>query len=120
MAYCRWSSDNWNSDVYVFEHYNGLYCIMVRGSVYPKEFPVKPNAGEMGEEEYAQKLREYGKLLVEVKMEKFDMPLAGQTIELSSLPQLYEKLIWMQQSGYNVPQFALDTIFKEMKEMEHG
>lgn len=120
VSYCRWSSDKGNSDVYVYEHFNGQFVIMVREQKFPEDFPKAPTGLEKESEDYAKAVRDYGKLLTEVEMVKLDLPLAGQEIRLDTLEEVYQKLAWMKGEGYRVPQFALDNILKEIGESENG
>lgn len=39
MSYCRWSSDAFKSDLYVYEHVGGYWAIHVAGSRYVGDVP---------------------------------------------------------------------------------
>lgn len=121
MIYCRFSSDEGDSHVYAFENTEGKYMILVCQNVFPDGFPRPPSALNTTPEEYAAQVRGYGKLLQDVRMETFTMPLAGQSLMYDTLGELQVQLTWMKQEGYLVPQSALDAIAQQLSEGEkHG
>ena len=113
MSYCRWSSDNWQCDIYCYESDQG-YVIHVAGvrPEMPKtkidyscaESMVKTFKAQMQEIEDGER--------IPLK----DYPSAGESYCLSTLQELMDKLLELQEEGLNVPGYVFDTIAEEMAE----
>ena len=62
MSYCRYSSDNWMCDVYVYEAADGV-CVHVAGSRYVTPIPKLPSWNDVSSEEYWKVYKEQMKTL---------------------------------------------------------
>ena len=82
MSYCRWSSDDFKSDVYAFAHSDGGYETMISDCRQGNE----PTPG----------------------------PHAGKSFNDPTLETFRERLLWLREQGYCVPQKAIDRIDREL------
>jgi len=84
MAYCRWSSDNFQSDVYVYEDIDGTWITHVAGS----------------------------RIVGEVR-EKITLPHAGETFSDAGPGEAAETLLRLRSLGYYVPVYAIEALRDE-------
>ena len=119
MSYCRWSSDDWMCDVYVYEAEDG-FTIHVAGSKYVTEIPKVPSMPHNGTEEqwadWFQKYNHQMEVVKNAKMEKIGGPYDGQDFIFITIQEAYNKLKDIKEHGYNVPQFVFDNMQDEITE----
>jgi hypothetical protein len=112
MSYCRWSSENFTSDVYVYENIHGGWTTHVAGYRYVNFEPCPPldptNAGTIVKSLDAQKL-----WLSEAILQKINLPNAGKTFSDSTPGDCAATLENLREEGFNVPQYAIDTLMEE-------
>jgi hypothetical protein len=118
MAYCRWSSDNWRSDVYVYESDQGI-AIHVAGMRYVGERPegswIKEKDGKLVvDEDFALRSRQW---LETADMVAIGGPSDGDTYACDHAEAL-ETLARLRREGYHVPQHVIDEIREELEEMK--
>lgn len=143
MSYCRWSSDNFRSDVYVYENVSGYWTTHVAGRrrLIPPipEFPYRwmPKFG--GEYSPAERRvvyptgvarlcaaafftivsgwnrLHYASLRV-IPSRPLNLPHDGETFNDPSPGECAKTLILLRNLGYHVPQFALEALRAEAQE----
>lgn len=111
MSYCRWSSDNFKCDLYVYKHVNGGWTTHVIN-----------NRLKVSEEEYARyidkMLAEGNASLAEECFEPLNLPHAGETFSDPTLEALKERLLYLRGLGYRFPDYVLERIDREITEGE--
>lgn len=116
MSYCRWSCDKFQSDVYAYEDCTGGYTIHV-AEVHPvsvehiPEFePLKwLEEGTVGENH-----SKYMDAVKQIEYKKIGLMYDGETLHASDIYDLKEKLEWLKQVGYHVPESAFEMIWDEI------
>jgi hypothetical protein len=146
MSYCRWSSDNWKSDVYVYEGDVGYVIHVASRRRARSPIPTLPlrTLGRMvswlGQEydvirqrfEYPSRHRAFvAKLLFwawslshrlslwhlgNIPLVKIGLPADGETFVLDCPLACWEKLVELRAMGYHVPYYALDQLLSEAAE----
>jgi len=116
MSYCRFSSDGFTSDAYVYESVMGGYAVHFakKKRVFSEEFPelsIKDDAETFKEKIEAQKLA-----LKTSKMESIENKYAGKSFNISSLKELYWLLQDAEKHGMRIPKTCLQIISEEMEE----
>lgn len=117
MSYCRFSSDNWNSDIYCYESEMGI-VINVAGSKIDG-IPEIPSWGVVSAEKYMEAMkvqRDYMDKHQSARRE-IGLPYDGQYFLCGSYQQAYEKLVELKEVGYNIPDYAIENM-KEDAENE--
>lgn len=149
MSYCRWSSDNFKSDVYAYEHYDGGFCIHVRRSKLM--FPAIPDFPIMRMPKFGAKLSVEGdwrsgyvypsrlhKLVhkaafriyaawhnlhmwsVKVMPRKaIDLPHDGETLWADDAAGCAKLLEELAQIGYHVPKYAIELLKEEAQDEQN-
>jgi hypothetical protein len=124
MSYCRWSSDNWTSDVYVYYNVSNLYCIHVAGmriegiENLPRnnELDRKFWADELDEDEMKQYQELYEsqmRFIDSCPQVKIGGKYDGDSFYLETIEDLIEKLEDIQSHGYHVPTWLFDDLREE-------
>jgi hypothetical protein len=116
MSYCRWSSDDFACDVYVYADIQGGYTIHVAGRRHvrkpnPPSPPfslLKENIGEWQKQNTAS-----GKDLDTIPLKKINGPFDGKSFNEPTPREAADKLREIQKAGYNVPQYVIDRLYGE-------
>lgn len=122
MSYCRFSSDNFRSDVYVYESYGGSFITHVAGKRVVGDIPeITEGWWKRGAEGVDQYLIEHDaqmKFLNTAQREDIDLPHAGESFQDGDLESLLDRLLWLRKLGYNVPEGAITMIREEIEDAE--
>lgn len=115
MSYCRWSCEGGLSDVYCYKSVYDTFVI----EIATKRPKIKlPNYDLSSDEAFK---KSYEKRLELAKHREFydlDLPLAGSTFILNTPQGCYNKLIELKQSGYFVPNHALEGLKEDFPEIK--
>lgn len=103
MSYCRWSSENWKSDVYVYEHCDGSWTTHIAGNRVVGEVPEEPDILNSPLDEWVEAHKHV----------PITLPEAGTTIKDDSPSDCAETLRRLRAIGYHVPQYAIDELEAE-------
>lgn len=141
MSYCRWSSDNFSSDVYVYENCGGGCTTHVAGNrlVFPPipELPVPPLFG--AKYDHAEKRVVYPsswrKILSrlctrawsrwhdlhvwsvgKIPRRPIGLEFDGQTLWDATAGSCASRLVHLRAMGYRVPQRAIDALKAEHRD----
>lgn len=118
MSYCRWSSDNFNCDVYCYEDVNGGWTTWVAGNRAVGEIPKVPELTieniDSGEWLKANKIRH--EFLLNCERKSIDLPHAGAYFNDSTLKKFCDRLVYLRDLGYRIPEYVFDDIYQEMQE----
>lgn len=117
MSYCRFSSDNWKSDVYVYESDNG-FVIHVAGARYTTEIPNVPPMPSGGTyEEWKEWFNLHNKQMKAVSSaptKTIGGDYDSQTFICETAEETLDKLKDIKEHGYNVPDFAFESLKEEI------
>jgi hypothetical protein len=114
MSYCRWSSDNFRCDLYVYRDVTGGYTVMVANNRYPADIPLI--TAPCPSPEWIAQRRLQNEYLDTHGMTPLGLSKDGQILNVSTLDELHTLLLGLREEGYRIPQSALDTIKKESME----
>jgi len=115
MSYCRFSSDDWQCDVYVYEHVGGFIAIHVAGSrpdFSGVELPPPVDVAKDGVDELVARYVEVSKILDRVPIVPLDLPCDGETYEIEDRIEAAHKLKELKGMGYNVPDYAIRGVLE--------
>lgn len=111
MSYCRFSSANWRSDVYVFEHCYGGWQIYVAGNRVVGDIPEEGSLDDI--DDFVKKHKVVMDFLGSAEREKIDLPYAGEGINMPTAKDAAEKLRELEKLGYFIPEGVIDELETE-------
>lgn len=115
MSYCRFSDDNWMSDVYVYGAFGG-YTIHVASNRRIGTRPTVPRIGDAPREEWLAAHRKQMEWLDNNQPTPIGLPFDGQDFGLATAKECADKLLSLRDAGYHVPQRAIDRLMEDAAE----
>lgn len=115
MSYCRWSSDDYQCDVYVYEGFGGWVThVASRRPVFSSELPPPTSMNDV--DYFVERCQIVLKMLDQAKLEPIGLKHDGETFVDNSPKECAETLEYLQSVGYNVPQYAIDALKSEAED----
>lgn len=109
MSYCRWSSDDWLSDLYVYESTEGI-CVHVAANRKPEAFAAAiPPAVPCDPHDHAVFARWFERgqdvmaLLDQFDSVPIELPHAGESATFDDHFEAADAVDWLAALGYHVP-----------------
>ena len=118
MSYCRWSSDNWKSDLYVYASVGDFYSVNVAANRTVGEAPEVPSLldAEVDSETWLAAHNAQIEWLDKAERVKIDLPYAGESFAEPTAKACVKRLIELRELGYRVPQYAIDSLQEEAEQ----
>ncbi|WP_236175371.1 hypothetical protein [Pseudomonas pseudonitroreducens] len=120
MSYCRWSSDDFLCDVYVYESIDGGFATHVAANRVVFKEPLPPAVPF--EPQYVKEfLERHNKVMAMVDAAdrvRINLPHDGQDFNDPDAATCADRLEHLQSLGYNVPQYAIDALREEAEECD--
>jgi hypothetical protein len=126
MSYCRWSSDDFQCDVYVYEDVAGCWTthIASRRRHIPDDvlasFPVVDENDFMSWHvrhravmDWLSETKDHAQLIT-----LDHMPSSGETFHDDTPGECADRLEALRAEGFNVPQYAIDSLREEQIEFD--
>lgn len=118
MAYCRWSSDDFQCDAYTYADVAGGYTTHVanmrRVFTEPLPPPVEWNPDDV--EPWFKRHFAVMDMVERSDLVPIDGPHDGETFRDPTPGACADRLIALRAAGYNVPQYAIDALREEARE----
>jgi len=120
MSYCRFSTDDFNYDVYVYQSERG-YVVHIAENRYVFDRSLLPKVTlKSTQEEHYERNKLLSQLVANSERVKIGLEYDGQTFTFGDLDQLYYFLIKLYMKGYNIPNSCFDNIEFEFNCVEGG
>ena len=117
MSYCRFSTDDFKSNVYCYKHVNQQYVITVAGLKYDYDtIDLPPDVHTTDFEARYNRNLEVMEILEDEPLEPIGLPHDGEIFYVESLEEMEEKLQELDDMGYYIPQIAYKRINDEKTE----
>lgn len=116
MSYCRWSSDDFQCDVYVYEDVYGVFTTHVAGNrkTLPKDQIPEPVQFDVNNiEAFIEREEKVAQLLEVIERKSIGLKHDGETFNDPDAGSCAATLIMLKDCGYNVPQYAIDALLEE-------
>lgn len=115
MSYCRWSSDNWKSDVYVYQSAEA-FCIHVAGRRLVGDAPEVPSPIGTDFDDWYAAHRAQMAWMEKAERANIELPYAGDSFYEATAAEAVDRLKMLQALGYHVPQYAIESLEEEIEE----
>jgi hypothetical protein len=113
MSFCRWSSDDHQCDVYVYESEAG-YVTHVAGRRYELAEPMPPGVNVRDDVSgWIARGHEVHRILDASELVDIGGPSDGQTFTDPDPSACAATLARLRDEGYRVPQYAIDALTEE-------
>lgn len=121
MSYCRWSTDDFQCDLYVYADVAGGYTTHVAGNrpVFDKPLPPVVIFAD-NPEAWMKRHAEVMRMMDGVRREPIGLGYDGQTFRDETPEDLLATLTFLRDAGYRFPQEVLDEVESEIVEAEDG
>jgi hypothetical protein len=113
MSYCRFSSENFASDVYVYESVAGGFVTHVAGSRVIGEVPKLLRPTKENADEYLDARLAQSKFLDSAEYADIELEHAGESFSDDTAAECADRLESLRAIGYHVPQSAIDALREE-------
>ena len=113
MSYCRWSSDDWSSDIYCYESCNGGWDIHVASNRIIGDIPKSGHLFGKDMDAYMKIHRKQMKFLETAEHKDIGLEYDGEIFNESTPLLAAQRLIELRETGYIVPQYAIDALMRE-------
>ena len=118
MSFCRFSDDNFRSDVYAYESADGFELHVASNRVVG-DIPATPSIGDIpyiAPGEFLRAHQAQHAFLETAERAPIGGSHDGKSFRYATLRELYDGLLELQADGYHVPEFALEAIREELGE----
>ena len=118
MSYCRWSSDDFQCDVYCYESVYGGFETHVAGlrRVFKEPLPPEVPFEKEHLEAFVARRQKIMAMCEESTLVKIGLPCDGKDFIDDDAGSCAARLMDLKSMGYRVPQYAIDALFEEAKE----
>lgn len=119
MSYCRWSTDNYKCDLYVYESAQG-YVVHVAARRIAGDIPPVPNIMKTPPKVWTDAFVQQSNYLAIAERVDITLPHAGETFVLRTLFELRDKLNELRVIGYNFPASVITEVEIEIEERQYS
>ena len=118
MSYCRWSSDDFQCDVYVYGDVYGGWCTHVAGNrpvfktALPEPVTWNPD-DDASMRAYFERHQVVTGMIRDATRVPIGLPHDGATFDDPTPGACADTLQMLRASGYQVPQYAIDELREE-------
>lgn len=103
MSLCRWSTDDFSCDLYIYYDYTGGITTHVAGNRPVGEIPKTPDFMTSDPEVWLKAHKKQMEFLEHCEQEPIDLPYAGETFNDPDEESLVERLKELKEIGYRFP-----------------
>jgi hypothetical protein len=116
MSYCRFSNDDFQCDVYCYEDIRGGYTTHVARSrlVFDGPLPEKVPLEDFGA--WCKRHEVIMNAVRDAERKAIGLPFDGEEFSDPTAAECASRLEWLRGLGYNVPQYAIDSLREEAEE----
>lgn len=115
MSYCRWSCDDFQCDLYVYESCHGGFLTHVAKArvVFAEPLPAPVPLDAEHCQEWAARNRKLMEIMERSERVAIDLPHAGDCFCDETASACADRLESLRALGYRVPQYAIDNLRDE-------
>jgi hypothetical protein len=110
VSYCRWSSDDSQCDVYVYEDCAGGFTTHVAGCKHVFKESLPPEVSYRDNKAFFARYEKINKMIDAADMVNIGLPHDGETFNDDTAEECADRLESLRAMGYRVPQYAIDSL----------
>lgn len=116
MSYCRWSSDDWQCDLYVYEG-GSSFVTHVAGNRVVGDIPKTPRPTQDNREAFIAAHQAQMAFMDGCQRAPILLPHAGASFSDATPGECADRLEMLRALGYKVPQYAIDELREEQAQL---
>lgn len=118
MSYCRWSTNDFQCDVYVYEHVHGGFMIHVASNrtVFAGPLPAEIPLEKENIVAFIERQQKVMEMVDAAESRPIGLPYDGKNFLENDAASCADRLETLKSIGYLVPQFAIDSLREEAAE----
>ena len=120
MSYCRWSTDDFQCDIYAYGSVDNTFTIHVAGRRRVFKEPLPPPVSMEDAEGWVNRDNIVTKMLDKADLVDIDLPNAGESYEEPDLQSFLERMLQLRAEGFRFPDSAIERIRAEITEEAKG
>lgn len=114
MSYCRFSTDDFQCDLYCYESVNGNYETQVASNRFRFKIPL-PEKVDVGTNEWFKRHDKIMEMVKHADKVKIGLPYDGKYFSDSNIEDFYNRLLELKRVGYQFPDYVLEQVKSEIK-----
>jgi len=117
MSYCRWSTDDFQCDLYCYEDCAGGFTIHVAMIRYGYKEPLPPAIALTDDniEEWFIRHKVVQGMIEKADHIPIDLPHDGESFSDPDLQSFLERIVYLKSLGYRVPERVIEMIKEEQQ-----
>lgn len=118
MSYCRWSTDDFQCDLYIYQDTSGGYTTHVAGNriVLPEDLPPQVDLTPETADAWFERHRKVMDMLDNIEREPIDLLYAGESFNDPDIETLIGRLLHLKALGYRFPDSVIEELREEWQE----
>ena len=115
MSYCRWSSNDFQCDLYVYHGCNGVFYINIAGyrTVYKSPLPERIAYSPENEKQFLERTKTMERLWEEADRVEIGLPFDGETFHEPDAESCANRVKQLISIGYRVPQGVVEALLED-------
>ena len=119
MSYCRWSSDDYQCDLYVYESSDGFVIhVASNRPVYDEPLPPPAPAPNVDFDAWYARQQKVSEMVERARREPIGLPHDGETFVLDEPGEAADKLVEIKTAGYRFPDRVIDYLREDQAELD--
>lgn len=121
MSYCRWSSGDYQCDVYCYEAEDGFMVEVARARyVFKEPLPAPVSHEKDGHDAFFARHKVVQAMVGRATTVTIGLPHDGESLSFDTPGECALELNRLRACGYRVPQYAIDVLYEEQAELRSG
>lgn len=115
MSYCRWSDDDYQCDVYVYEDCAGGWTthVAAKRKIFKEPIPEKVPFDDEHKTAWFERHNKIMEMCEGATHEPIGLEFDGESYNHKTPGECADNLVKLKDVGYNVPQYAIDALREE-------
>ena len=113
MAYCRWSSDDYQCDIYAYESDCGGFSIRVANYRFQFSEPLPPAVDMSDTQAFVERHNKVLEMLHKARRTQINLSRDGQSFDVTTSTEAVKLLESLRDEGYRVPDYAIQALREE-------
>ena len=116
MSFCRWSSDDFQCDIYAYESVHGGYCVHVASNRPIFTQPLPPPVNELDARAWIERHEKVSQMMRSAEHKEIGLTRDGTNHSLDTAQEAVDLLESLKAEGYNVPEYAIQGLREDAAE----